>query len=554
MYEETTPVHIMQDSSDFLYRVEKLNAIGKALTTVKDTPHLLEMILQGAKTLTNADGGTLYLITEDQHLRFAFMHTSSLGIRLGGPTRNPVPFRPIPLYDEHGHPNLRMVAAYAVHQKTTVNMPDVYTSEEFDFSGTHSFDRQTGYLSRSFLTVPLKNHDEEIIGVLQLINALERRSGQIVTFGREDQQLAESLASQAAIALSNQQLINSLRHLFEKFIEVIAIAIDEKSPYTGGHCRRVPELAMLMAHAVNETRDGPLADFQLSEEQLYELRIAALLHDCGKITTPVHIVDKSTKLETIFDRIEMIDTRFEVLKRDAEILYLKKRIAAAEAEDAGHLERIEQDYQRNLWQLDGDRNFLRQCNIGAEYMGEDERDRVREIASHTWIGPDGKNHRLLTEEEIENLVVPKGTLTQAERDLINQHIVSTINMLEALPFPRYLRNVPEIAGGHHERMDGTGYPRGLKREDMSVQARIMGIADIFEALTAADRPYKVGMKLSEALKILEQMKERAHIDPDLYDVFLKQRVYLQYAQQFLENQQIDTDGVSSSDKQTPQSC
>ena len=531
--------HTSRSSNDFLYRVEKLNAIGKALTSVKDTPHLLEMILQGAKTLTNADGGTLYLVTRDQQLSFEFMHTSSLGIRLGGSTRNPVPFRPIPLYDDEGRPNLRMVAAYAVHRGTTINMTDVYSSEEFDFSGTQSFDRQTGYLSRSFLTVPMQNHDAEVIGVLQLINALDRDSGKIVPFTREDQQLAESLASQAAIALSNQQLINDLKNLFEKFIEVIARAIDEKSPYTGGHCRRVPELAMMLADAVNETHEGPLGDFHLSDEQLYELRIAAMLHDCGKITTPVHIVDKSTKLETIFDRIHMIDTRYEVLKRDARIEYLEKRLGITQGREGADSDAAEKEYQGRLEQLDADREFLRQCNIGTEFMDESDRTRVMNIAATLWRAPDGEMHPLLTEEEVENLIIPKGTLTPDERAVINNHIVSTINMLEALPFPKHLRNVPEIAGGHHERMDGTGYPRGLTREQMSVQARIMGIADIFEALTAADRPYKVGMKLSQALEILGQMKERAHIDPDLHDVFVEQRVYLDYARRFLQDQQID---------------
>ena len=531
--------HTSRTSNDFLYRVEKLNAIGKALTSVKDTPHLLEIILQGAKTLTNADGGTLYLVTRDRQLSFEFMHTGSLGIRLGGSTRNPVPFRPIPLYDDEGRPNLRMVAAYAVHHGTTVNMPDVYSSEEFDFSGTQSFDRQTGYLSRSFLTVPMQNHDAEVIGVLQLINALDRESGKIVTFSREDQQLAESLASQAAIALTNQQLINELKNLFEKFIELIARAIDEKSPYTGEHCRRVPELAMMLADAVNEMHEGPLGDFRLTDEQLYELRIAAMLHDCGKITTPVHIVDKSTKLETIFDRIHLIDTRYEVLKRDAQIEFLEKRLAISQKEDSADLDAAEREYRSRLEHLDADRDFLRKCNIGTEYMDESDRARVLQIASSPWRAPDGEIRPLLTEEEVENLTIPKGTLTPEERAVISNHIVSTINMLEALPFPKHLRGVPEIAGGHHERMDGTGYPRGLTREQMSIQARIMGIADIFEALTAVDRPYKVGMKLSQALEILEQMKDGAHIDPDLHDVFVEQKVYLDYARRFLQVQQID---------------
>jgi len=292
-----------------------------------------------------------------------------------------------------------------------------------------------------------------------------------------------------------------------------------------------------------------LGDFRLTDEQLYELRIAAMLHDCGKITTPVHVVEKSTKLETIFDRIHMIDTRYEVLKRDVRIEFLEKRLDLAQGGYSADQNAAEREYQSRLEQLNADRDFLRQCNIGTEDMDASDRARVLKIAGTYWRAPDGEMRPLLTEEEVENLTIPKGTLTPDERAIINNHIVSTINMLEALPFPKNLRNVPEIAGGHHEHMDGTGYPRGLTREQMSVQARIMGIADIFEALTAADRPYKVGMKLSQALEILEQMKDKAHIDPDLHDVFIEQKVYLDYARRFLQDQQID-DADPSADAQS----
>jgi HD-GYP domain-containing protein (c-di-GMP phosphodiesterase class II) len=423
-----------------------------------------------------------------------------------------------------------------------VNIADAYSEAGFDFSGTRNFDKKTGYRSKAFLTVPMSNHQSEIIGVLQLINSKDPASGEVGPFSHSDQRLAESLASQAAIALTNRQLINQLEKLFESFIALINTAIDEKSPYTGGHCQRVPTLTMMLAEAVNDTAEGPLRDFSMTETDRYELKIAGLLHDCGKVTTPVHVVDKATKLETICDRINLVDTRFEVLKRDLEIAALNQMLELLRRgpPDAAGLSKIGQGLQEALRQVERDREFLRRCNIGAESMPPDDQERVRKIGTgYKWIDSSGKTVDFLTEDETKNLTIARGTLTQEERATINHHIVATIKMLEALPWPKHLRNVPEYAGGHHERMDGKGYPRGLTREQMSVQARVMGIADIFEALTAKDRPYKRGKTLTESLNILGRFKLNGHIDPDLFDVFIRKKVYLRYAEQFLDREQID---------------
>ena len=335
-------------------------------------------------------------------------------------------------------------------------------------------------------------------------------------------------------------LINQLEELFESFINLINSAIDEKSPYTGGHCQRVPTLTMMLAEAATESKEGPLAQFEMSERDRYELKIAGLLHDCGKVTTPVHVVDKATKLETIFDRIHLIETRFEVLKRDAEIELLKARAELAQR-SAPMVEReaAEARYRDRVRQLTEDRSFLRACNIGVESMREDDAERVRMIARYRWTDSAGYEANFLTEDEVKNLTIRSGTLTAEERQVINHHIVATIRMLESLPWPRHLKNVPEYAGGHHERMDGKGYPKGLTREQMSIQARVMGIADIFEALTAKDRPYKRGKTLSESLEILGRFKESGHIDPDLFDVFVRKKVYQRYAEAFLEREQMD---------------
>jgi len=534
--------------ADLFRRLDQLNEIGAALSLEKNLNALLEKILLAVKAITRADGGTLYLVEGDggeQVLRFEIVRTASLDIAMGGTTGNPIPFYPIHLF-KSGDPNTSMVAAFAALTGQTVNIADAYTEEGFDFSGTRAFDSKTGYRSQSFLTVPMKNHEAEIIGVLQLINCQDPDTGEIVPFSPSDQRLAESLASQAAIALTNRALINQLEHLFESFINMINEAIDEKSPYTGGHCQRVPQLTMMLAEAVNDTLDGPLSEFSMTEKDRYELRIAGLLHDCGKITTPVHVVDKATKLETIFDRINLVDTRFEVLKRDAEIDAMNKKLELARAAGVDEITRrdrtyaIDEELRDTLRQIEEDRKFLRRCNIGAESMSKEEQDRVHQIGlGYKWRDPIGNTADFLTDDELKNLTISRGTLTQEEREIINHHIVSTIKMLEALPWPKHLRNVPEYAGGHHERMDGKGYPRGLARDQMSVQARVMGIADIFEALTAKDRPYKKGKTLSESLNILGKFKLNGHIDPDLFDIFIRKRIYIKYAEQFLDPEQID---------------
>ncbi|MFO7593409.1 MAG: HD domain-containing phosphohydrolase [Pseudomonadota bacterium] len=528
----------MTASGHLLQRIEKLTEIGIALSAESDTQHLLEMILIGAKTLTNADGGTLYSVQDDNTVKMEIVRTDSLNFAMGGTTGKVIPFEPIPLYDDKGNPNHDMVVTYAVLNDTTVNIPDAYNAEGFDFSGTQKFDRSTGYRSTSFLTVPLKNHEGDIIGVLQLLNARDEESGDIIAFDEEAQRLVESLASQAAISLTNRRLINDLNNLLESLIQLIATAIDEKSPYTGGHCKRVPELTMMLADAACRSSKGPLKNFEMSDEDRYELEIAAWLHDCGKITTPEYIVDKATKLETIHDRIHNVETRFEVLKRDAEIAMLKKKLSALETGEPVDELTLQQEYRESVRQLEQELEFLSRCNTGGEFMSDEDQRCVHSIAARRWTFQ-GEAVPLLTDNEVDNLSVKKGTLTADERKIINSHIDATINMLKALPFPKHLKNVPEYAGGHHEKMDGTGYPLGLTRDEMSVQARIMAIADIFEALTARDRPYKEGKKLSEAIRILSLMKENQHIDPDLFDIFIKERIYEEYAHRHLHQEQID---------------
>lgn len=513
----------------------ELNAIGIALSAEKNHDRLLEMILVRAKQMTNADGGTLYSVTDDNRLKFEIMITDSLDVHMGGTSGEPISFYPVRLYEEDGRPNNHNVVACAILNNATINIPDAYSNEDFDFSGTRNFDQKTGYRSKSFLTVPMTNHENRIIGAIQLINATDPDTGEVKPFSELDQQLVESLASQAAVTITNKSLIAAQKQLFDSLIKLIADAIDEKSPYTAGHCRRVPVLTNLLANAACKVDFGPLKDFNMTEEEKYELDVAAWLHDCGKITTPEYVVDKGSKLETIFDRIHLVDTRFEVLKRDAEIAALKRRLAELGEPDPV----LDEEFRKAVRQLDEDREFVRKCNIGGETISEALVDRINRIADYRWITPEGKEAAFLTDNEAGNLKIGRGTLSVREREIINNHVSVTIKMLEALPYPRHLKRVPEYAGGHHEKMDGSGYPNKLKRKDMSIPARMLAIADVFEALTAKDRPYKKAMTLSQSLSILGRMKEENHVDPDLFDVFMWEKVYLKYANDHLNPAQID---------------
>ncbi|MBX3652327.1 MAG: HAMP domain-containing protein [Burkholderiales bacterium] len=430
------------------------------------------------------------------------------------------------------------------------------------------------------VAVPLLNRQRELVGLMLL-----RRRTVI-----EDAQLSfvQAMSGLYAGVLETRELIRAQKELFEAFIRLIAGAIDAKSPYTGGHCERVPELTKMLAAAACAQTEGPFRDFRLDEEDWEAVHVASWLHDCGKVTTPEYIVDKATKLETIYDRIHEVRTRFEVLKRDAEIACLKA-VAAGEPAPAATAR-----LAAELKQLDDDFAFVAACNEGGEFMAPEKIERLKAIGQRTWIRTlddrigiaheekarkerapapalpavetllaDKPEHRferrpqdrmpednkwgfrmpvpelLYNKGEFYNLSVARGTLSEEERYKINEHIVQTLVMLSQLPFPKHLRGVPEIAGGHHEKMDGTGYPKRLTREQMSPVARMMAIADIFEALTAVDRPYKKGKKLSEALKIMSFMIKDKHIDPELFELFLRSGIHREYAEKFMRPEQID---------------
>jgi len=583
-------------SKDGEANFKRLIEIGIALSAERSNARLMERILLEAKDMCNADGGTLYLNTEENQLRFTIMRTDSLGIAMGGTTGKEIPIPPLNLCDpETGKPNVKNIAAYTANEKHLTNIPDAYDSTKFDFSGAKAFDKANDYRTTSVLAVPLLNNNQDVIGVLQLLNAQDKETGEVIPFDEQIVPLIEALTSQAAVALENALLLEAQKKLFRSFINLISSAIDAKSPYTGGHCQRVPELTMMMVDAATEVTTGPFADYSLTPEKREEIEIAAALHDCGKVTTPEYVVDKATKLETIYNRLHEIRTRFEVVKRDVEIDYLNQII------EGGDKDALMATRDEKLAKLDDDYAFIAETNMGGEFMAPERIERVKEIATQTWtrtlddrmgvsyeeavrykrtepkplpvqenLLSDREDHIMYREEgetalyekgneygfllyvpehqynmgEVYNLCIARGTLTAEERFKINDHIVQTIIMLNQLPFPKHLQNVSEIAGGHHEKMDSTGYSMKLKREEMGLEARIMAIADIFEALTAADRPYKEPKPLSACIKIMSFMKKDAHIDAELFDLFLTSGVYKKYAERFIGSNQLDDVDIS----------
>ncbi len=568
----------------------RLIDIGISLSSEKNPARLMETILLEAKSIGNADAGTLYIRTKEDKLAFTILRTDSLAVAQGGTTGVEITLPPVEMYDKNGVPNHHNIVSYSALTRSTVYVDDAYDSNNFDFTGTKKFDKSTGYRSTSLLTIPLKNYQEEVIGVLQLLNAIDKDSGEIVAFPKDVVPLIEALASQAAVALENQNLIESQKVLLDSFIELMASAVDAKSAYTGGHCQRVPELTEMLTAAACDSTSPEFCDFDLDEEEWYELHIGAWLHDCGKVTTPEYVVDKATKLETITDRIHEIRMRFELIKKEAVIEYQQKIINGD-----GDAENLKAALDKQLAKLDADFEFVSECNLGGEFMADDKVQRLKRIAKKTWTRTLsdrlGVSHEELKRRnrvpepqlpvqeelladrydhiiehdvvvhsaapdnaygfkvkvpehkynlgEVYNLSIERGTLTEEERFKINDHIVQTIVMLENLPFPKHLERVPEIAGGHHEKMDGTGYPKQLMGGTMSIPARIMAIADVFEALTAADRPYKKAKKLSESVRIMSLMVKDQHLDGDLFKLFLASGVYLQYAEKYLNREQID---------------
>jgi len=539
---------VLKPDAALLDHIKKLIRIGIALSVEKDINKLLEMIVDETRDLTHADAGTLYIIDRDQQcLTFQIMQNDTMEARLGGTSGKSIDLPPIPLYSETGDPNHSNVASYVALTGKTVNIPDVYEAEGFDFTGPRNYDASTGYRSKSMLVMALQNHENDIIGVLQLLNAQDTDTGKVVAFSEEYVDLVASLASQAAVALTNTQLIQDLTDLFYSFIKGIATAIDEKSAYTGGHINRVVFISMLIAEKINQSSDGYFKNFSFTEDEMEELMLAAWMHDVGKITTPEYVVDKGTKLETIFDRLELIEGRFKLIEKAIENDMLKKKVALLEQSpvaDKAALAEIEQAAQNQINILKEDFDVIRHANTPGEFMDQNKIEQVQTIAEKTYV-QDNEDRPYLTLDEVRNLSISKGTLTAEERQVIENHASMTLRILNELTFPRKFSRVPEFAAGHHEKLDGSGYPQHLTEKELALQTRILAVADIFEALTAKDRPYKKPMKLSQAVKILGFMVKDRHIDSEIFNLVLESDILKEYAGKHMDPDQVDDPKASA---------
>ena len=501
--------------------------VARQINEQRDLAPLIEAVLEEAQVLAGAEAGVLWLYREEGDAEWldCARHCSN------GPEGAPVCALEgprLPLDDEHAdRPAVRVARS---GQPLHLTGADHFHAQDLALL-VPLLVRQVD----SLLLVPMRNHEGVVVGVLQLVNPDPDGVPHGDAVPAPALALLEALAGYAGIALNNLLLVQELKDLLDAFVKVIARAIDAKSSHTSAHCERVPLLTELLARAACDDQ-ARFADFELDEDGWYELSVAAWLHDCGKLATPDSVLDKSTKLHSLHDRIEMVAARFAVLRSEAERRYEREALTEP-AREPQFRERMEETVQT----LSDDLTFLERINKGGESMAPEDQARVRRIAKTVWIDAHGQRRPLLSEDEVNNLCIPRGTLTEEERRIINGHMDITLEMLESLPFPRKLRRVPEYAGGHHERMDGRGFPRGLTREQMSVPARIMAIADVFEALTSRERPYKEPLKLSEALGIMQRMRDNQHLDPDLYRLFLDAGVWRDYARTALDPEQLDVD-------------
>ncbi len=502
-------------------QIKKMSDIGRALSGVQDLNTLLEMIVDQARNFTNADAGTLYIV-EDNTLRFQIVQNDSLKIRMGGKSGESIPFPPVELKESN-------VSAFVALKGVSVNIPDVYDTDLFDFTGPKKFDQSTGYRSKSMLVVPMRNHENDVIGVLQLLNATNPISNEVIAFSQDYENLSESLASQAAVSITNAKLIANMTELFEAFVKVMATAIDEKSPVTGGHIRRVADLTLTMAEVIHDIDEGHFKDKTFSPDQMYELRIAAYMHDIGKVTSPVEIVEKAKKLQTIFDRIQYVRLRMAYIIQKIKLEGQEAKIKILQnGSSPEKLNSIEKETLEKLMEIEEIQRFINKCNEPGEFLDDEILVRLKEVSEKTYIDDAGEQQPFLTADELVNLSIRRGSITEKERQKMQGHAAVTLKMLKQIPFTKKLKNIPDFAGAHHEFLNGKGYPLGLKGDEISFEGRLMAVTDIAEALTASDRPYKKAMPLETVYRILRSMVEGEELDPNLVELFIEKEVYKIY--------------------------
>jgi HD-GYP domain-containing protein (c-di-GMP phosphodiesterase class II) len=549
-------------------KLDLVTRAGVAFTRERNVSNILEVTLNTARKLSNADGGSIYMLHEEfandpvdpgriahRELRFVALQNETMDTYLTGRDIDMMPPVPLEIDDQ---PNLSNVSAYCANQREMLNFADVYDAEGFSFDGTRAYDEANNYRSKSMLVIPLEDHENNIIGVLQLINRRDDAGG-IDSFNAEDIELVQSVSYPAAAAITTQRLIDEQATLFNAFVTVLAEGLGEKSPHTYNHIRRVAALGEAISESLGNWQEGMYADVGFDEDEMAEMRLAGWLHDIGKITTPEHIVSKQVKLQFVMDRFELIADRFSSKIKDARIEMLEQQLKAVrEGADDNALELIERQYQAQKATLTKKLQALFSANRGGESVSDDVVKLVEELSGtplqryfetevvieHGYpmvksVEETEEPGQLVDHWEKENLLINRGTLNRGERDAINLHADRSWRWLMALPFPRKQKRLPLYAGAHHEHLNGSGYPNGIEGKDMPMQARILAIADIYEALVAPDRPYKGPMQLSVALGILGDMVKQGKLDGELMRIFLLSGDYLRYAEEYLEPDQID---------------
>ncbi|MBW1982688.1 MAG: GAF domain-containing protein [Deltaproteobacteria bacterium] len=488
-------------------QIRKLNQIGIALSSETHLPSLLDLIVREVRNFTRADAGSLYIKAGNQ-LRFEVAQNDTLASR-----NNVLPeaFRPFPIPLDTSS-----IAGYVAINGTLLNIPDAYKlsgKEEYRFNPT--FDERNNYRTRSMLTVPMRDHENEIIGVLQLINSLDSH-GRVTVFEPEQEELVASLASQAAVAIRNAKLIRAIHDVFAALVRYSASAIDARSPHTAGHSRRVATYCLRLARAVNQESEGPLADVYFNKQEMEELHYAAWLHDIGKIGVREEVLERVDRLSPA--ALDLIVSRFEAIKL--------ARIREVERQHHHELEQqaVRAEVDRVVAEVEEDLRFIRHINC-CRSISPEQAARILAIGKKTYRDARGQQNPYLTEEEVHHLTVAEGNLTTEEYQEIQNHVLHTLNIINKIPFTRDLERIPLIAAAHHEKLDGSGYPLGLKAPDIMIQARILGLADMYDALTATDRPYRGAMRAEEAIKLLEEEAAKGKLDADLVDLFVRRKLY-----------------------------
>ena len=504
---------------------EELNEIGVALSSQREIGALLTLILSKTREITAADAGSLYLVEQDsqgQHLRFMLTQNDSLEF--------PYQEFVLPMAENS-------MAGYTALRGEVLNFPDAYkipAGHPFRFN--NSYDRDSGYHTRSLLTLPMRNAKGEVLGVLQLINCKRNRAARLLSakdvakyvqpFRERSVRLALSLASQAAVAYENRKLYNEIETLLEGFVSAAVTAIEQRDPTTSGHSLRVSAYTQSLAAAVNATSSGPYAGTFFDAEQLKEIRYAALLHDFGKVGVREEVLVKAKKLYPL--QLDVLRQRFDYIRKETEAGNVRRKLQVYLEHDRGdalsEIARLSEDFDQRLKRIEEYLQFIIEANEPT-LLEQHQFQKLREIAQQSFLDPRGIERPYLNPGEIKLLSIPKGSLDPSERLEIESHVIHTFNFLSQIPWTKSLQKVPEIARAHHEKLNGTGYPYKLRGDQIPLPTKMMTICDIFDALTASDRPYKRAVPIPRALSILEDCVRASELDPDLFRVFHEEKIY-----------------------------